>query len=108
GTPEAENAQRLLKRLVAHLGADPQPTHFAALMHRIGTTNSRAGGGPWKKLLDFGGRCELSYVEAYLDLVSDKGALFPSPESREDGGEPEYNGPVDVDARLAAMKFEDK
>jgi RecA-family ATPase len=108
GTPEAENAQRVLKRLVAHLGADPQPTHFAALMRRIGTTNSRAGGGPCKKLLDFGARCELSDVEAYLDLVSDKGALFPSPESREDGGEPEYNGPVDVDARLAAMKFEDK
>jgi AAA domain len=77
-------------------------------MRRLGTTNSRTGGGPCKKLLDFGARCELSDVEAYLDLVSDKGVLFPSPESREDGGEPEYNGPVDVDARLAAMKFEDK
>jgi RecA-family ATPase len=109
-TPEAENAQRVLKQLVAHLGADPQPAHFAALMRRIGTTNSRAGGGPCKKLLDFGARCELSDVEAYLDLVSDKGVLFSSPEPKtsEDDTFPEYNGPVDVDARLAAMKFEDK
>jgi RecA-family ATPase len=109
GTPEAENAQRVLKRLVAQLGADPQPTHFAALMRRIGTTNSRTGGGPCKKLLDFGTRCELSDVEVYLDLVSDRGVLFPSPEPKiSESNFPEYNGPVDVDARLAAMKFEDK
>jgi hypothetical protein len=108
GTPEAEKAQQVLKRLVAHLGADPQPAHFAALMRRLGTTNSRAGGGPCKKLLDFGVRCELSDVEAYLDLVSDKEALFPSPEPKGDGNGSEYNEPVDVDARLAAMKFEDK
>jgi hypothetical protein len=110
-TPEAESAQRVLKQLVAHLGADPQPAHFAALMRRLGTTNSRAGGGPCMKLLDFGARCELSDVEAYLDLVSDRGALFTSPEPKtnEDGiPTPEYNGPLDVDERLAAMKFEDQ
>jgi hypothetical protein len=109
GTPEAERAQQVLKRLVAHLGADPQPAHFAALMRRLGTTNSRAGGGPCKKLLDFGVRCELSDIEAYLDLVSDKETLFPPPETKTNGDDfPEYNGPVDVDARFAAMKFEDK
>jgi hypothetical protein len=44
-------------------------------------------------------------------LVSDKGALFPSPEPKTNGDgvpTPEYNGPLDVDARLTAMKFEDK
>jgi AAA domain len=111
GTPEAEKAQHVLKRLVAHLGADPQPTNFNALMRRLGTTNSRAGGGPCKKLLDFGVRCELSDVEAYLDLVSNKETLFPSPAPKTNGDDasaPEYNGPVDIDERLAAMKFEDK
>jgi hypothetical protein len=111
GTPEAEKAQQVLKRLVAHLGADPQPAHFAALMRRLGTTNSRVGGGPCKKLLDFGVRCELSDIEAYLDLVSDRGTLFPSPEPKTNGDgtlAPEYSGPLDVDARLAAMKFENK
>jgi hypothetical protein len=87
-TPEAENAQHVLKRLVAHLSADPQPAHFAALMRRLGTTNSRTGGGPCKRLLDFGARCELSDVEAYLDLVSNKEALFPSPEPKTNGDGP--------------------
>jgi RecA-family ATPase len=105
GTPEAENAQRVLKRLVAHLGADPQPAHFAALMRRVGTTNSRAGGGPCKVLLDFGTRCELSDIEAYLDLVSDREVLFPSPK-KENGAAGDSGGPIDVDARLAAMRFE--
>jgi AAA domain len=104
GTPEAENAQRVLKRLVAHLGADPQPAHFAALMRRLGTTNSRAGGGPCKVLLDYGTRCELSDIEAYLDLVSDREALFQSPKA--DEGTPKNDGPLDVEARLASMKFE--
>jgi hypothetical protein len=107
GTPEAENAQRALKRLVAHLGADPQPAHFAALMRRVGTTNSRTGGGPCKVLLDYGTRCELSDIEAYLDLVGDREVLFPSPKKEnENGGD--NGGPIDVDARLAAMKFEDQ
>jgi RecA-family ATPase len=108
GMPEAEKAQHVLKRLVAHLGADPQPAHFAALMRRLGTTNSRAGGGPCKKLLDFGVRCNLADIEAYLDLVGNKETLFSSPEPKtsKDGiSIPGYNEPVDVDARLAAMKF---
>jgi hypothetical protein len=110
GTPETERAERILKRLVAYLGADPQPAHFAALMRRVGTTNSKEGGGPCKTLLDTGARCELSDIEAYLDLVSDREPLFSSPEPKTNGdGASEYNNePVDVDARLAAMKFEDK
>ena len=44
GTPDASRAQDALRRLVAHLGADPQPAHFAALMRRLGTTNSKEGG----------------------------------------------------------------
>jgi RecA-family ATPase len=110
GTPEAERAQQVLKRLVAHLGADPQPAHFAALMRRLGTTNSRTGGGPCKVLLDYGVRCELSNVEAYLDLVSEREPLFPppKPEGNGDDGVPtaEHYGLLDVDARLAAMRFE--
>jgi RecA-family ATPase len=110
GTPEAENAQRVLKQLAAHLGADPQPAHFAALMRRLGTTNSKEGGGPCKPLIITGARCELSDIEAYLDLVSERESLFPSSESKSNGGgAPESNnGPVDVDARLDAMRFEDQ
>jgi hypothetical protein len=102
GTPEAARAEQVLRRLVAHLGADPQPAHFAALMRRLGTTNSRTGGGPCEKLIDTGARCELSDIEAYLDLVSNRETLFPKPERKTNG---DTKGPVDVDARLAAMKF---
>jgi len=110
GTPEAENAQRVLKRLVAHLGGDPQLTHFAALMRRLGTTNSKEGGGPCKALVNTGARCELSDIEAYLDLVSEREPLFSSPDKPNGGGgTPESDdGPVDVDARLAAMTYEDQ
>jgi hypothetical protein len=67
GTPEAEKAQQVLKRLVAHLGADPQPAHFATLMRRLGTTNSRTGGGPCKKLFDFW--CVVSCRTLRLTLI---------------------------------------
>src|SRR5262249_50169541 len=39
GTPEADKAQDVLRRMAAHLGADMAPTHFAALMRRPGTDN---------------------------------------------------------------------
>jgi len=66
GTPEAENAQRVLKRLVAHLGGDPQLTHFAALMRRLGTTNSKEGGGPCKALVNTGARGERKGAAVFI------------------------------------------
>jgi RecA-family ATPase len=102
GTPEEEGANQLLRRMATHLGADMAPTHFAALMRRAGTINSKEGGGPCQLIVDTGARCEPSDVEAYLDLVEDNGSLFTP---REESAKRE--GPVDVEADLAAMKFED-
>jgi hypothetical protein len=76
GTPEAEKGYQLMRRMAAHLGADMAPTHFAALMRRAGTVNSKEGGGPCQVIVDTGARCEPSDVEAYLDLVEDTGSLF--------------------------------
>jgi RecA-family ATPase len=105
GTPEAELAYRLLRRMATHLGADMAPTHFAALIRRAGTINSKEGGGPCQVIVDTGARCEASDVEAYLDLVEDNGSLFSPREelARTEKGE----GPVEVEAELAAMKFGD-
>jgi RecA-family ATPase len=105
GTPEAEQAHRVLKRLVAHLGADPQLTHFAALMRRLGTTNTKGDGPePCKALVDTGARCELSDIEAYLDLVSERESLFPQPEKKNGAdGSGVNNGPLDIEAEFAAM-----
>jgi hypothetical protein len=108
GTVGMERAERLLKRLVVHLGADRAPTHFAALMRRAGTVNSKDGGGPCETIVDTGARCELSDIEAYLDLVDGTGDLFTS---AEEGNEASHQGsaldgaPVDVEADLAAMEF---
>jgi hypothetical protein len=83
GTPEAELAYRLLRRMATHLGADMAPTHFAALMRRAGTVNSKEGGGRCQVIVDTGARCEPSDVEAYLDLVEDNGSLFSPREDLE-------------------------
>jgi hypothetical protein len=94
---------RLLRRMAAHLGADMAPTHFAALMRRAGTVNSKEGGGPCQTIVDSGVRCDLCDVEAYLDLVEGNSSLFSSraePESAPSAG------PVETDARLAAMQFQ--
>src|SRR5262245_21944161 len=105
GTPEAEAAYRLLRRMATHLGADMAPTHFAALMRRAGTVNSKEGGGPCQVIVDTGARCEPSDVEAYLDLVEENGSLFSPLEETITDKRPD--GPVDVEAELAAMKFGD-
>src|SRR5262249_29518846 len=103
GTPEAAQAQQILKRLVAHLGADPQPAHFAALMRRVGTTNSKEGGGPCETLLDTGAKGELADIEGYLELVEGREELFPRPEPKTNCGDAQHKGPVDVEVELASM-----
>jgi RecA-family ATPase len=108
GTPEAERAERALRRLVLHLNADRAPTHFAALMRRVGTMNSKAGGGLCQTILDTGARCKLFDIEAYLDLVDGKEELFAPQENVEAANRAQFDGaPVEVEARLAAMKYED-
>src|SRR5262249_60845918 len=74
-------------------------------MRRAGTVNSKEGGGPCEVIIETGARCEPSDVEAYLDLVEDNGSLFSPLE--EANKRPEREGPVDVEAELAAMKFGD-
>jgi hypothetical protein len=102
GTPQVEAAHQLLRRMAAHLGADMAPTHFAALMRRAGTMNSKEGGGLCQVIVDTDARCEPSDVEAYLDLVEDNTSLFSSrAEPQSDPG-----GPIETDARLAAMQFQ--
>jgi RecA-family ATPase len=105
GTPEAERAEQVLRRLVPYLNADRAPTHFAALMRRVGTMNSKEGGGPCQTILDTGARCELSDVEAYLDLVDGSAELFAPPKAEGNGSAQFNDGPVDVEARLAAMQY---
>jgi RecA-family ATPase len=100
-TPEADKAHELLRRMAAHLGADMAPTHFAALMRRPGTINSKEGGGPCQIILNAETRCELSDIETYLDLVEDTGPLFTATSASSGNGQ--GNGPVDIESELTAL-----
>src|SRR5262245_17485124 len=104
-TPDAELPYRLLRRLAAHLVAAMAQVQLAALMRRAGTVSSKEGGGPCQVIVDTGARCEPSDVEAYLDLVEDNSSLFSPLE--ETNKRPGREGPVDVEAELAVMKFAD-
>jgi hypothetical protein len=101
-TPDADKAQEILRRVAAHLGADMAPTHFAALMRRPGTNNSKEGGGPCQVILDTQTRVDLSDIETYLDLVEGNGPLFTSPTAGNDSGQ--ERGPVQAETELAAIK----
>jgi AAA domain len=107
---EVDKAERLLKRMAAYCVADPAPAHFAALMRRPGTVNSKEGGGPCETILDTGMTCELSDIEATLDLVESKGTLLTprlsdEPRAANDNNASGSSGPIDVEAQLAAMQF---
>jgi len=104
GTPEMERAEQILARMAEHLGADPAPKHFAALMRRPGTTNSKEGGGPCQTILDTGARCELSDIAAYLDLVEGNGPLFVARKESNEAVAPTEELPVDPEVRLAIMR----
>jgi RecA-family ATPase len=103
GTPEADKANEVMRRMAAHLGADMAPTHFAALMRRPGTNNSKEGGGPCQVILSPQARVDLSDIETYLDLVEGNGPLFTSPTAGNGNGQDK--GPVtDPDGELDAIK----
>jgi RecA-family ATPase len=102
GTPEADKANQVLRRMAAHLGADMAPTHFAALMRRAGTNNSKEGGGPCQIILNTEARVDLSDIETYLDLVDGNEPLFTSPTAGNGNGQ--EKGPVDVDGELDAIR----
>jgi RecA-family ATPase len=103
GTLEADKANEVMRRMAAHLGADMAPTHFAALMRRPGTNNSKEGGGPCQVILNTGARVDLSAIETYLDLVEGNGPLFTSPTAGNGNGQ-EREPVTDPDGELAAMK----
>jgi hypothetical protein len=111
---DAENFRQvcdLHKRLVAALSGDPAVAHPAALLRVIGTHNSKRGEGVRVESLGGSGKpVDQSEIETLLELLPAEG-LF----ARKGGGnghdrhspfsESKRVTPVEVDERLAAMKF---
>ena len=109
---DAEGMQRaaaVLKRLTAYLCGDMAVAHLAALLRYVGTHNSK--NGDWIEchcMKSTGMVYDLGDLEDWLDDVESR-PLFTrrisgnAPDLAEAG---EHKPPIDVEAPLAAMKFE--
>jgi hypothetical protein len=107
--PDFESAKALLKRLTYCLGGDPAPAHFAALLRRPGTHNTKYGDPILcRPLWNGGGPVDPGDIEAMLDLMQDVPILTRkgSGTSHTNGSTRGWKAPVDVDARLAQMRWQ--
>ena len=99
----------LWKRLVEKLAADPAPAHPAALIRHVGTHNTKNGSsGLCHQIWNGGAPQDITELEALDDLLVEP--LFAY-KARPAAAEPpmpttaERKPPVDIDARLAAMRW---
>jgi AAA domain len=109
GTPEYDRAVAVWKSLAEKLAADPAPAHPAALIRCLGTRNTKAGNnGQCRQLWNGGGPLDLSELEALDDLLIEPLLRRKPSTARNDhpsDNATERKPPIDVEARLAAMKF---
>ena len=111
GTPEYDKVAAVWKRLAEKLAADPAPTHPAALIRCVGTHNRKNGGdGLCRELTDgplrgSGRPADITEIEALDELLSRP--LFTRKDKPATNGHDsnEDKAPVDIDARLAAMRW---
>jgi AAA domain len=107
---EVARATAALKQLTSHLCGDMAVAHHAALLRRPGTHNSK--GGEWTEceyVLLTDARYDLGDIEDWLGDAGDR-TLFTrrAAGNGRDKSAPaagEHKPPIDVEARLAAMKF---
>jgi RecA-family ATPase len=107
--PEFELIPKLLKQLTHCLCGDPAPAHIAALLRQPGTHNTKRGEPVLCRTLWNGGSgVDPADIEAMLELLQDTPVF-----TRKDTGTIGANGqsgtwkaPVDVDVRLARMKWQ--
>jgi AAA domain len=110
GTAEFERCNAARSRLNHVLCADPAPNHAAALLRRLGTHNFKYNGEPRPcRVIQSGRPVDITEVEELLDLLGDKPLFTPLPRQTNGHdraeGPPRSAGPIDVEARLAAMTF---
>jgi hypothetical protein len=107
--PDYGPTATLLKRLTHCLGGDPAPAHFAALLRRPGTHNTKYGEPILcQTLWDSGGAVDPGDIVAMLDLLQDTPLLTHKSNGASSAND-HVNGekePVDVEARLAHMQWQ--
>jgi RecA-family ATPase len=111
-----DQAEATMKRLAALLAGDQAPTHRAALLRRLGSDNTKGGlHRPCRVLETAGATYDIGEFADLFDLYSDRPLLhYKTPaeapadsKSKSNGAriDGEWKGPVDVEARLAAMRY---
>jgi RecA-family ATPase len=111
-----DQAEAIMKRLAALLAGDQAPTHRAALLRRPGSDNTKGGfHRPCHVLVSTNAVYDVGEFEDLFDLYADRALLnFKQPaeapadsKSKTNGAQVsvDWTGPVDVEARLAAMRY---
>jgi len=111
GTPEFARVNELRTQLTRALGGDPAPNHAAALLRAVGTWNRKHGEPRLCQIIQEGEPVDITELEELADLLDGAVLIEPLPAKSKGNGHdtappsgPE-RGPIDVDARLAAMQF---
>jgi hypothetical protein len=104
-------AETVMKQLVCLLAGDPAPTHRAALLRCVGSHNTKGGEPRECRVLETTG-AEYDITE-FADMFDLYGHALLNHKPKLDGINANQerllsssSGPVDVEARLAAMKWE--
>jgi hypothetical protein len=111
GRPEFDHVNKLRKELTRLLCGDPMPDHAAALLRVVGSHNSKYGEPRLCQVIRPGEPIDVTEIEELVDLLADRPLFEPLPKTNGHGrakGNPRSvsdSGPIDVDMRLAAMKF---
>ena len=111
-TPDnVERVERLLHQLADHVGGDPAVCEIARLMRVPGSHNTKNGEHVEVRIISGpGGRHEISDLE---DWLTDARPFIPRKDATPQGRNPFLDvdlpgggAPVDIEARLAAMRYQ--
>jgi hypothetical protein len=110
--PGMVQAEAVMKQLVCLLAGDPAPTHRAALLRCVGSRNTKEGEPRECRALESNGtEYDITEFGDMFDLYGERALLsykskLEKPNANPHTVAPSSSGPVDVEARLAAMKWQ--
>jgi hypothetical protein len=108
--PGMAQAEAVMKQLVCLLAGDPAPTHRAALLRCVGSHNTKKGEPRECHILESSGtEYDITEFAEMFDLYGERTLRYRPGVENTDADQliaPVSFGPVDVEARLAAMKWQ--